>query len=260
MAVAIVAYLTASVIHEGIGHGLTSIAVGARVETIASTFCQSASDELPRSAQRAIQAGGTLANFAFGGIFWLLLRAVPRAGGGTRLFLWLSMELNLLQAAGYLAVPTLIGFGDWTQFLQGLTPEWAWRGPMIALGALLYVAFVNLGVREIEPLVGAEPSGRRLRLRRFTLVPYLAGGLAVCLSGLFNPISPKLIAISAAAATFGGASGLAWLPSWSIGRGPGARTPEVPPPLPRSRPWIALGAIALVVLVAVLGRGVTFGS
>ncbi len=258
VAVAIVAYLCASVIHEGIGHGLTSVAVGARVEIVSSSFCQSAADEVSRGAQRAIQAGGTVANLAFGAVFWGLLRACRRAGTATRLFLWLSMLLNLLQAAGYLAVPTLFGFGDWHELLKGLSPHWAWRGSMIGAGVLLYGTFVYVGVRELEPLLGKDQLDRPVRLRRYTVLPYVAGGLAVCLSAAFNPISPVLIAISAGAASFGGASGLAWLSNWSIGRGPDARTPDVPPALPRSVTWLTLGAVGLVILVGVLGRGIRF--
>jgi hypothetical protein len=260
VAIAIVAYVCASIIHEGIGHGLTSVAVGAPVQTIASTFCQSATDTVSRRAQRAIEAGGTLANFAFGTLFWVLLRSLRRVGAGVRLFLWLSMEVNLLQAAGYLAVPTLIGFGDWIQTLEGLTPEWAWWGSLIAIGAVLYPLFAYLGVVELEPLLGPDPADRRIRLRRYTLIPYIAGGVSVCASGFFNPVSPSLIVISAAAATFGGASALAWLPGWSLRRGPSRRTPASPPALRRDGSWIALGAVALVVLVGLLGRGISFGG
>jgi hypothetical protein len=258
VAVAIVAFLCASFIHEGIGHGLTSVIVGARVEMIASTFCQSADNEVSRSAQRAIQASGTLANVLFGTLFWILLRGSRRASAVTRLFLWLSMLLNLLQAAGYLAVPTLMGFGDWHEFLKGLAPSWVWRGSMIGIGTLLYPAFVGLGVYELEPLLGRKLDDRRHRLRRFTLIPYLTGGIAVCASGLMSPMGRAVIAISGAAATFGGASGLVWLPSWSMGRGADTRTPDGPPALTRSIAWQMLGAAGLVVLVYVLGRGIRF--
>jgi hypothetical protein len=69
---------------------------------------------------------------------------------------------------------------------------------------------------------------------------------------LFNPVSPILIALSAAAASFGGASGLLWLTEF-LRRG--GRSAE-PVDLDRSYVWIVAGCIVSLVFVGILGPGV----
>ena len=92
-----------------------------------------------------------------------------------------------------------------------------------------------------------------------TVIPYVAGGLLSCVAGMFNPVGMVLIAISAAAATFGGTSGLAWMAQLMKAIPfPGA------PPMPlqaitRSWPWIAVAFVLAVIFVTVLGPGVRFG-
>src|SRR5205814_7100678 len=83
---------------------------------------------------------------------------------------------------------------------------------------------------------------------------YVAGGLLFCISGLFNPVGPLLIAISAAAASFGGASGLLWLIQFTRGSERSAEPAE----LQRSYRWIVAGCIASLIFVAILGPGIRF--
>ena len=92
------------------------------------------------------------------------------------------------------------------------------------------------------------------RGKALTIPAYFAGGLLFCLSGLFNPVGPILIAISAAAASFGGASGLLWLTQFLRGDEP-AREPAR---LNRSYGWIVCGTVVSLIFIFVLGRGVHF--
>ena len=87
-----------------------------------------------------------------------------------------------------------------------------------------------------------------------TVPAYAAGGVLFCLSGLFNPVGPILIAISAAAASFGGASGLLWLTQF-LRRG--ARSAE-PAELDRSYVWIVAGWVASLIFVGILGPSIHF--
>src|SRR5260370_36131611 len=52
------------------------------------------------------------------------------------------------------------------------------------------------------------------RARQLALAPYLTSGILSCVAGALNPVGPLLILISAAAASFGGHSGLAWM--WTL--------------------------------------------
>jgi len=91
---------------------------------------------------------------------------------------------------------------------------------------------------------------------KLTLIPYLAGGLAFCLAGLFNPVGMKLVLLSAAAASFGGTAGLVWLSVMARHLKPAASVPPVA--LARNGCWIVMGLSSTILLVGVLGPGVRF--
>jgi hypothetical protein len=259
IAIAICAYTLGDIFHEGLGHGLAYVLLGGKVVTISSTACSCVADGLSRTAQRAVAAAGPLMNLVLSILFWILLRTFRKLEGSIRYFVWLFMTFNGLVFAGYLAVPTLFGFGDWFDFIQGLSPEWLWRISLISIGVILYICVAYVAVHEFEFLQSRTLSERRRRAWTLNLVPYLSGGVAFCISGLFNPVGPELILISAAAASFGGASGLIWMSPWSAGKAPDVNTPQSPVTIKRNWWWIMVGLIALIFLIFVLGPGITFG-
>jgi hypothetical protein len=260
LAVALVVYTASSIFHEGIGHGLARVLLGGKIGTIASTVCIPAGGELGQSADRLIAAAGTVVNLLTAALCWRLLLSARNLSVWTHYFLWLLMTVNGFMGAGYLAVPTLIGFGDWMIVLRGLHPYWLLRAGFILVGVALYGAVAYLAVRTLEPFLSRDATLRRRRVLSLALVPYVAGGLAFCAAGLFNPVGMRLVIISAAASSFGGASGLVWLPFWTLGRGPDGSTPEQPVVLPKRAWWIALGITAGVMLIVILGRGIKFSS
>jgi hypothetical protein len=259
-AVAVVVYTLFSILHEAFGHGLTCVLLGGKVACIASTVCIPAGEPLGQGANRLVAAAGSVMNLLAAGAFWILLRSLRTASPFLHYFLWLSLTVNGFIGAGYLAVPTLIGFGDWMNVLRGLHPYWLWRATIIGLGVVLYGAVAYVAVRELQPFLSREVSERRSRAVKLTLIPCLAGGLAFCAAGLFNPVGMKLVVISAAAASFGGASGLAWLASWAAGMASVDQTPEPPTALTRNRLWLAFGVGSAAFLMCLLGRGVRFNS
>ena len=259
IAIAMCVYTLADISHEGLGHGLVYILLGGKAVNISSTACDCVTDGLSRAAQRAVAAAGPLMNLALSILFWILLRTFRKLEVSIRYFVWLFMTFNGLVFAGYLAVPTLFGFGDWFDFIQGLSPEWLWRVSLISIGIILYLGAAYVAVHEFEFMQSRIPSERRGRAWTLNLVPYLSGGIALCISGLFNPVGPELILISAAAASFGGASGLIWMSPWSAGKAPDANTPPLPASIKRNWWWILAGLIALIFLIFVLGPGITFG-
>jgi hypothetical protein len=260
IAIAILAYTLADIFHEGLGHGLAYLLLGGKTVNISSTACDCVADGLSRAALRVVSAAGPMMNLALSLVFWILLRTFRKLEGSLRYFVWLFMTINGLLFAGYLAVPTLFGFGDWYEFIQGLSPEWLWRLSLIVLGIILYFGAAYVAVHEFEFMQSRLPSERRSRAWTLNLVPYLSGGIAFCISGLFNPVGPILILISAAAASFGGASGLIWMSPWSAGKAPDANTPQIPITIKRNWVWIISGLVALILLIFVLGPGINFGK
>lgn len=240
---------SASIIHEGIGHGGMCWLTGGHAQLLSSVEFQCDRDT------RWISAAGTIANLIAGLLFWAASRMVRHATRW-RFFLWLSMAVNLLQAAGYFLFSGVGNIGDWAAVIQGLSPAWAWRIGMIVLGAILYALSICIALRELRPfLAGAEERWRRAK--KLCLVPYLTIGILSCIAGAFNPTGMILIAISAAAASFGGASGLAWM--WQFFRGPRlAYSGAHLPPLARSKAWLGAALVVTALFIGILGPGITF--
>jgi len=256
VSIAIVAYALANTIHEGLGHGGTCAAVGGRLKVLSAVHAECAVEGRGLLASYLVTAAGTLANLLAGATAWLLLRRQEARLTSWRYFLWLFMTLNLLQGTGYWLFSGVANVGDWAQLVAGLEPRWLYRAILTILGAAGYWGAIDLGLRTLNPLVGDGPDRLR-RARTLSLIPYLAGGVLYVVAGALNPVSPVLVLISAAAASFGGASALAWMTDL-------LRKPRYPPAsgvplvIDRSLGWIAVAATTALVFVAILGPGLRF--
>jgi len=248
--IGIVAYILANIIHEGLGHGGACLLTGGRPLLITAVNMDCSADN------RFVIAGGSLMNAVAAALFFLLGRSTPRTSPHLKYFAWLSMTVNLIGPAGYLAFSGIGGFGDWAQFIQGFSPQWAWRVSLAIAGIGAYILFVRWSLLALRPLIGSDSEQRRIHAVRLTMVPYFAGGIVECLAGAFNPQGWFLVAMSAAASTFGGSSALLWSPNWlrgsSIPTGPDASAV----PIQRSWPWIAAAAVIAVSFILVLGPGI----
>ena len=253
IAIAIVATVIADFVHEGLGHGGMCVATGGQPLVLSTVHFDCSADT------RLVAAGGTLANLVFGALFWAATRAV-RQTASWRYFFWLLMAFNLFDAGGYFLFSGIGNFGDWAAVVAGWQPAWAWRVGLMALGAVTYFLwFVPLCLRELRPFLGKDTEIRVRRARQLTLAPYLAGGILSCIAGALNPVGPLLILVSAAAASFGGKSGLAWM--WTLLRGPHIPSSELQmPEIERSLRWLIAAAILALVFIAGLGPGVKFHS
>ena len=162
--------------------------------------------------------------------------------------------LNLLSGAGYFLFSGVGDIGDWADVARGTMPPLVWRPAMSVFGGALYFLLARQSAQWLRSLVGSgEFSMRRAKL--LTVPAYIAGGLLYCLAGLFNPVGPVLIAISAAAASFGGVSGLLWLTKF-LPRGEHSPAPAAA--LHRSYVWIVAGCVVSLIFVAILGPSIHF--
>lgn len=253
VAIAVAAAVIADLIHEGLGHGGMCVATGGQPLALSTVHFECSADT------RLVSAGGTLANLVFGALFWIAQRAI-RQDSSWRYFFWLLMTFNFLEAGGYFLFSGLGNIGDWAAVTAGWHPAWAWRVGLTALGMITYfVLFVPWCLRELRPFLGINAEVRLRRARQLTLAPYLSAGILSCAAGALNPIGPVLILISAAAASFGGHSGLAWMPSLLHGRQIPAGEFQIPE-IERSRVWIIAAALLAIVFIAALGPGLRFRS
>lgn len=261
-AIAVVAYALSNVVHEGLGHGGACLLVGGHPRQLTAVFFDGDLEGLPASAGRWVAAGGSLANLVAATVAWAALRMIPAGWGRWRFFLWLVQAVNLLQAFGYLLFSGVGGLGDWAVVVRDLQPAALWRTGLVVAGAILYFLVApRLFMPELEPFLPAERQERVARVRRLTLLPYLAGGATFVVAGALNPLGWIYVLISAVAASFGGTSLLAWYPVlWArrtAGTSPDA---DVTLGVPRSVGWLVAAAITLVVFVGVLGPGIRFGA
>jgi hypothetical protein len=257
VAIAVVAYALANLVHEGLGHGGACLLAGGRPLALSAIHFESDLGSLDLDARKWLAAGGTIANVVVGVLALAALRASRGTWGAGRYFLWLLMTVNLLQAAGYWLFSGVGNIGDWAAVIAGLEPRWAFRLGLSVLGGAAYWGVVVLSLRELQPFLGAG-SGQWRRAVPLTVIPYLAGGILYVAAGIPNPVGWRLVLISAAAASFGGASALAWMAQFL--RNETRFPPQAGEPLqlPRSVAWLATGTLVALLFVGVLGPGIRF--
>jgi hypothetical protein len=204
---------------------------------------------------RGVAAAGTIVNFIAGALALAVFKtANPLHKPQAAYFLWLFTTLNLLSGAGHFLFSGVGGVGDWADVARGTMPSLIWRPAMSAVGGVLYFLLARQSAQWLRSLSGSgELSMRRSKL--LTVPAYIAGGLLYCLAGLFNPVGPILIAVSAAAASFGGASGLLWLTKF-LPRGEHSAVAAAT--MDRSYVWIVAGCVVSLIFVAILGPSIHF--
>ena len=201
VSMAVIASAAATLLHEGLGHGVTAWLRGDVVTELTSNHLSAMVPD------RLVDAAGTIVNLVVGAA---CLGASTLAGSraNTRYFLWLLGALNLLPAAGYFMLSGIAGFGDWYEVIKGLPHQAALRIGMTLVGAAATVLVVRLLGVTIRPFAtaGAEYStvGR---------LPYYAACLFSCVAGLLDPLGLQLLFMSTIPAAFGGSSGLMWADS-----------------------------------------------
>jgi len=251
-AIAVFAYVIATMLHEGLGHGGACLLTGGKVQLISTVAAQCSAEN------QLVIAGGTLVNAATAIMCFVLGRVTSPKAVLLRFFFWLTMAVSLYTASGYFLFSGIGGFGDWAMFISGFQPQWAWRVGMTIFGAAAYATSARFLLLELRPLISSNNDARLLRATRLSKISYFTGGILACLAGALNPDGFILVALSAAASTFGGTSGLLWTLDWLKGDRIPRGTFEEPAPISRSWAWIAAAAVLAAVFIGFLGPGVRF--
>src|ERR1700679_999783 len=146
ISMAVVASAAATLLHEGVGHGITAWLRGDIPTELTSNHLSSMRPD------RWVDAGGTLVNLFVGTLSLLASRAAGDSAN-LRFFFWILAALNLLPGAGYFLFSGIFGFGDWQEVIRGLPYQAAVRIGMTLFGAALYVWVVRLLAQVIRPFV-----------------------------------------------------------------------------------------------------------
>jgi hypothetical protein len=247
LSVAIVAYAKCDMIHEALGHGVACALTNGVTALSISTVAVQTSQQ-----NRWIAAAGSIANVIAGVLLLLLARRRARFDSWGY-FLWLLGTLNLLNGTGYLFFSGLTNTGDWSVVIAGWKPDWAWRGALILLGALLYTRAVKMAASALARLrpAAVTDSGEA---RRLTLPPYIAGGLLLVAGAAMNPIGASLIWVSGVSSGFGAMAGLLIIPRL-VGK-PGAAASQDKGALGFRALWLVAAALTVAVFVFLIGPGI----
>ena len=244
ISIAVIASALATLLHEGVGHGLTAWVRGDVPTELTSNHLSSLYPD------HLVQAAGTLVNLIVG-VAALLISQASGTHANRRYFLWILAALNLLPGAGYFLFSGIIGFGDWNEVIRDLPYHAAWRVGMTIGGGVLYVLFVRLLAIAIRPFL---PDRRTYNV--VGRLPYYAAGVFSCVAGLLDPLGIKLLLISTIPAAFGGSSGLMWADSLVPWTSPATPILEVR----RDAIWWIAAAIIGGAYIIVLGPGLQFTS
>lgn len=247
----VVAFAVTDQTHEALGHGLATLITGGKLIALTTCYLNSVG-----GSERWIPASGGLANLAVGMIALALLLILPKPSPQMRYFLVLVVAFNLFFAAGYPVYSAIALFGDWAAVISGLAPAWLWRTLLAILGVASYYLSMQFVARVIRPFGSSSKGPTRDRLRRITLIPFLAAVGLAFLGGLPNPRGWAMVfsaAVPVAAASFG----LTQMDHVPEACRPNPTAPGAEP-IRRSVRWIVAACLVAVVFVAILGPGIRF--
>jgi hypothetical protein len=245
IAISALACILQDVLHEGLGHGVTAWLSGAHTLTISTVALQSEIDT------RWIAANGTLVNLVFAVVFWLLLRKPQGYRTNTRYFLIMALAGNLFTGTGYFFFSGVTNFGDWAVVIRSLQPHWIWQLGLVIVGMASYYASMLLVRAQLKPFQSPHDDSR---IRHLCWTPYFTDGILAGIGGLLNPAGLFYVIASALPSTLGANAGLLSLPSMMGKQFEDDRVD----PVKRSLAWIVSGAIASLLFIFVLGRGLTW--
>ncbi len=254
IAIAVIAYSLTAMLHEGIGHGGACVALGGRPLSLSSCSFGYDDQTATVTGHRLIAIAGPLMNLFWGLSGWWLLSLRRSWSLPTRYFLWLFGAINLFQVPGYMAYSGLSNFGDWAVVIAGTKYTAILRLVLVMAGVFGYSRVIGASACRLSLFVDRRLVGWQSLTKRLTVVPYVTGGILFCVAGSLNPDGMMVVAISAAAASLGGTSGLL-----SVTRA----LAKLPPDdailawcLAKSWPWLAGALTATAIMIGVLGPSI----
>jgi hypothetical protein len=239
ISMAVIASGIATLLHEGVGHGVVAWLRGDIPTALTSNHLSALRPD------RWVDAGGTIVNLVAGAASLRISRSLADRAN-SRYFFWILGGLNLLPGVGYFVFSGVFGFGDWYEVIFGLPHQAALRIGMSVFGAGLYVVAVRRLAILVLPFAPNRPTynivGR---------LPYFAACLFSCAAGALDPLGLKLLFLSTVPAAFGGSSGLLW----ADGLMPRA-APDLKLVIQRSPLWWIAAAVFGTCYLVFLGRGI----
>lgn len=259
IAISIIAWALVDIMHEIVGHAGAAIIVGVPVKAVSTSTAYLYVDwdqfitEHGLNPIRLFTLGGTIVNIVTGALALLALKWKKAMNTTICYFLWLFATLSTIIVAMNMVTNTLLGFGDWTEFISTLEQENIWKSIIVVVGLVLMVIGFVLSLRQWVPSM----KGHRLILLKITAIP-VATMIAVQTLSLMKspfvtlpPESNHLLASSFAYIHF-----ILWVIVVNLIPGPRSTDNLDAIRLPRSNVWLVLGFIVFIFFILVLGPGI----
>jgi hypothetical protein len=236
-------------------HALSCLATGGELQGFALYAECNTSTELQA---KLVAASAPAYNLLAGLLAWLGFRNSRQRSSETQLFLWLFMLMNWFYGAGYLAFSGITNVGDWTIVTAGWQPTWLWRVLMTMVGSLLFVFFVQQGLKEFGKVVCANSEEQCDCANKLCILSYFTSFFIILFAGFFCPA--ELTDFPVTAGLFAAAGALSpflliirWFRTDRF-----AKLAKEPLDIHRKWRWIISSLVAVFVYVVILGRTLSF--
>lgn len=255
VAIAAIAISLNVAIHEGI-HALTCLGVGGRLQEYSALHV--ACDLQTVQQGKIVDGSAPVYNLIAGLLLWIVVRNARNLASEGWFLLWLFTLMNWLYGAGYFMFSGIANVGDMATVINGWEPSWLWRVLMTIAGALLFVFFVWLALREFGKMVGGEANEQIRRANKLGILSYVTSLAVVLIAGLFHPYGFLSLPVMAGlAAVAGGLSPLLWMMQWFRAKS-FAILDKQPLEIHRSGRWLAIAVVVVLAYTVVLGRTLYF--
>jgi hypothetical protein len=252
IALAMLAYTVAVLLHEHAGHAVACVALGGRPAELGAFYVDCRYGSMPDLGIRLVALAGPIVSLITGAIALRVVGRIRPDAFHLRYWAWLFGTISLMTASGYLLFSGVSGLGDLGTSRDGALylarPEWLWRVLATVLGGAAYALVIRLSLRSMDSFIGGAGAARVAHAQKLALTSYLTGALMSVLIGLLNPHGIVIVLMSAAASTLGGTSGLAWMMQL-LNRT--AASPAPPLRLRRSWAWVTAGVVVALLYTAV---------
>jgi len=132
--IGILAYMIADIIHEVIGHGITCLIIGNKIELLTSVYFKS------KPGSILVDLGGPVANILIGTLTFFILKKISFA----KFFFFQLTAYNLFWFSGTILHSALSKTGDWTFAIKEISISPYGKIFLIITGILCYVFCIQL--------------------------------------------------------------------------------------------------------------------
>ena len=152
----------------------------------------------------------------------------------------------------------IANIGDWAVVINGWAPSWLWRVVITILGALSYIIFVRLALRDLGKMVGGEADEQIRRANKLCIYSYITSAVVVLIAGFFCPHGFLSLTVTAGLfAAIGALSPFIWMMRW-FRRKNFVKLIKEPLEVHRKWQWLVAAVIVDFNYVFILGRTLYF--